>query len=96
MNGLPTVSMVTGSVVGAVQRYQIECPPALPAWLGSPVSLVALALLPVTLPELPLSACALAKASFAGGGSGLTVNTNVSLAVNAPSLTVTPIVAVPA
>ena len=62
--------MVTGSAVAAVHRYQIECPPALPAWLGSPVSLVALALLPVRVPELAVSACALAKASFAGAGGG--------------------------
>src|SRR6185503_2079215 len=64
---------------GATQRYQIECPPALPAWLGSPLSLVALALPPVTLPELPLSAWALAKASFAGAGGGAWLQFNVTL-----------------
>src|ERR1051325_1434915 len=87
--------MVVGSAVGAVQRYQIECPPALPAWLGSPDSLVALALLPVSAPELPVKTGAAAKAAVAGGGGAFTDNTNVSAAVLTPSLTVTLIVAVP-
>ena len=58
--------MVTGVLAGAVQRYHTECPPESPAWFGSPVSLVAPTLLPVTLPVLPLSDWPLAKASFTG------------------------------
>jgi len=38
---------------GAVQRYQTEAPPALPAWLGSPLSLVAPILVPLVEPLAP-------------------------------------------
>src|SRR5438034_587431 len=51
---LPMVSMIAWPVAGAVQLYQTECPPALPAWLGSPVSLVAPTLVPVAEGELPV------------------------------------------
>src|SRR2546423_3213546 len=63
----PTVSIVVVPLAGAVQRYQIECPPALPAWLGSPASLVAPTLVPARLPLEPLTTCAAAKLSLAGG-----------------------------
>jgi hypothetical protein len=62
----PRVSMVTEPAEGAVQRYQIDAPPALPAWLGSPDSLVAPAFEPVAVPLAPETTCALAKLSFAG------------------------------
>jgi len=39
---------------------------------GSPASFVAPTLVPVTLPEHPLTTCALAKLSF-GGGNGIGV-----------------------
>src|SRR5438046_6772810 len=58
--------MVTEPLPGALQVYQREWPPALPAWLGSPDSLVALALEPVTAPEAPLKVCAFTKRSFGG------------------------------
>src|SRR3954468_7786823 len=62
----PTVSTVTVPLEGAVQVNQTDAPPALPAWSGSPASLVAPALEPDALPEAPLSAWPEAKASFAG------------------------------
>src|SRR5213594_3062111 len=77
-NELPTVSIVTGLAVAAVQRYQIERPPALPAWLGSPLSFVAFTLLPLTVPETPLMLWALAKASLAGGGGGVWIQLSVT------------------
>jgi len=49
-----------------VQRYQIECPPTLPAFAGSPVSFVAPTVEPVSVPESAGSACAFANRSFAG------------------------------
>src|SRR5438067_1179631 len=60
------VSTVAWREPGAVHCHQTECPPVLPAWLGSPDSLVAPALLPVALAELPVSLLALAKLSLAG------------------------------
>jgi hypothetical protein len=62
----PAVSIDTGAALVAVQRYQTEAPPELPAWFGSPGSLVAPTLDPPAVPEAPASACALAKSSFAG------------------------------
>src|SRR3989442_921759 len=76
--------MVTGELAGASHRYHTECPPALPAWLGSPLSFVAPELVPVTVPLLPLIDWALAKASFAGcartdsGNRRITVMTGYS------------------
>ncbi len=63
---LPIVSMVAWAVAGAVQRYQIEDPPGKPAWLGSPASLVAKALLALSEPSPPEMTWPLAKASLAG------------------------------
>src|SRR5688572_15873589 len=65
-NALSVVSIVTGLADGAVQLYQTEAPPGSPAWSGSPFCLVALALLPLIEPELPLIGVAEANASFAG------------------------------
>ena len=62
---LPTVSKLMEAVSGAVQQYQIECPPGLPAWLGSPASLVAPTLLPVTVPLAPPMNSQLVKLSLA-------------------------------
>ena len=63
---LPTVSTTTVVLPGAVQKYQTEWPPEFPAWFGSPDSLVAFTLVPVTLADPPESPCALAKLSLAG------------------------------
>ena len=62
----PCVSTRSEPEFGAVKRYQIERPPALPSWLGSPGSLVALRFVPVIAPELPVRTCALANMSFGG------------------------------
>src|SRR5205807_3964621 len=67
----PTVSTVTEPAAGATQRYQIETPPALPAWFGSPDSFVALAFEPVTVPLEPEIARAFAQLSFAGAATVL-------------------------
>src|SRR5437762_11344089 len=58
--------MVTLPAAGAVQDHQTDLPPALPAWFGSPVSLVAPTLEPLSVAEEPLAAVALAKLSFTG------------------------------
>src|SRR4051794_8379695 len=63
---LPVVSIVTTPLDAAVQRYQREWPPALPAWPGSPASFVAATELPVAVAEVPDRTSADAKASFAG------------------------------
>src|SRR5688500_6110840 len=54
-------------LAGAVQRYQIERPPAFPAWVGSPDSFDAAIVRPVKRPSTPLNAWAFANASLAGG-----------------------------
>jgi hypothetical protein len=52
---------------GAVQRHQTERPAALPAWFGSPGSLVASALIAETNGDLrPSRSVAFSKSSFAG------------------------------
>ena len=58
---------------------QTDLPPALPAWAGSPASLVAAKLLESALPELPVSTSALAKLSLFVPLDG--VNTVVLVAV---------------
>ena len=68
---LPWVLKVQIPLLGAVQRYQTDLPPSLPAWLGSPVSLVAVVLLPTRVPLTPLMARALPKLSLAGPESGV-------------------------
>ena len=67
------VSKVTLPESGAVQQYQIECPPTLPAWFGSPVSLVAARLLPVTEPLEPPVNSQTAKLSLLGSWLRVTV-----------------------
>src|SRR4051812_11143200 len=62
----PRVSIVTGPARGACQRSHSECPPALPAWFGSPASLLAPVLSMSKLPLDPRSAIALANPSFSG------------------------------
>src|SRR2546423_4068382 len=81
----PTVSIVAVPLAGAVQRYQIECPPALPTWLGSPASLVAPTLVPVRLPLEPLRSWAAAKLSLAGGAPSAPLSVTEPLAAAYPS-----------
>ena len=65
------VSKVTRPEVDACHLYHTLAPPcSFKTWLGSPVSFVAPIFVPVTLPEFPLSACALAKSSLKGAGIG--------------------------
>lgn len=66
LNPLPLVSRLTCPVEGAVHFHQIELPPALPAWFGSPISLVASRFVPLVLPELPVIEKRLVNRSFAG------------------------------
>src|SRR5262245_14860905 len=61
---LPTVSKLTGPVLGAVQKYQMDFPPASPAWLGSPICFVAPTELPLKLPMLQPMTWPLAKSSL--------------------------------
>ena len=51
---------------GAVQDHQTDLPPVLPAWLGSPVSLVAPTFEHASVAETPLIALPLEQKSFAG------------------------------
>src|SRR5690606_18387109 len=69
---LPTVSIVAFPEPAAVKLNQIEAVPGdgnceSVEWLGSPTSRVALVVLPVVVPLVPLMVVALAKLSFAGG-----------------------------
>ncbi len=57
------MSIAIVPALGAVQEYQIDAPPAFPAWFGSPVSLVAPTLEPMAVPARPESGGAEAKAS---------------------------------
>src|SRR5438046_2892707 len=67
----PMVSTVAVPLAGATQRYQMEAPPELPAWFGSPDSFVAPTLEPVAVPLVPETTCAFAKLSFAGAATVL-------------------------
>ena len=68
------MSIVTLPLAAGVHDHQTDRPPALPAWVGSPLSLVAPTLLPVRVPVAPLSTCAFAKASLAGAPEVVTVS----------------------
>src|SRR5688500_8869508 len=65
---LPAVSIVTVAVFGAVHANQIDLPPALPAWFGSPASLVAPIVVADVVPLPPAIVLAAASASFATPG----------------------------
>src|SRR5215218_3512889 len=58
--------MVVVPLACGVHLYHTDFPPALPAWLGSPASLVAFTLVPVAVAFAPVSVCELANASLAG------------------------------
>src|SRR5688572_7594912 len=64
---LPKVLRMVGPVSGAVQENQTEAPPELPAMAGSPVSLVAEKVLPLTRPHLPVRILGLAKLLLPAG-----------------------------
>src|SRR4051812_35258951 len=49
--------------------HQIDAPPLLPAWFGSPVSFVAPVLVPNTVPPPTSTVAAVAKSSFVGAGA---------------------------
>ena len=61
---LPSVSIVTVPLVGAVQVHHTLLPPVLPPWFGSPASLVAPTFVPLTVIEGPMIVVALANASL--------------------------------
>ncbi len=63
---LPAVLTVTVPAAVGVIFHQTEAPPELPAWLGSPDSLVAKTLLPLVVPEDEVRAIAAEKPSFDG------------------------------
>ena len=54
---------------GARNDHQTDFPPALPAWRGSPNSLVARALLTLLVPDAPVNSIGLAKRSLVGSMS---------------------------
>src|SRR5258707_984669 len=49
---LPLVSSATLPLDAAVQVHQTEWPPALPAWFGSPLSLLAATFVPATVADV--------------------------------------------
>ena len=63
---LPKVLIVTFPAEGAVQDHQTDLPPLLPAWLGSPASLVAPEFTPASAAEDPPIAFPLEQRSLAG------------------------------
>jgi len=64
---LPVVSIVTIASVGATQFHHTDLPPILPAWFGSPTSLLASVFLPeVTIGEPPFKVIALTNKSLTG------------------------------
>jgi hypothetical protein len=71
---LPDVSKESTRFLGALNRYQIDRPPRLPATrAGSPASFVALAVEPVSVPPSPVSTVAADQASLGGAGAGVAV-----------------------
>src|SRR5436190_2587839 len=76
---LPKVSNCQVPAAGAVHRYQMDLPPGLETWSGSPASFVAPRLVPLTVPVFPVMTSALAKLSLLLGAS--TVNAVALVAV---------------
>lgn len=62
----PMVSIVTVPSASGVQVYQMDLPPGLFAWLGSPASLPEPVLVAEMDPLEPISGAALEKSSFEG------------------------------
>src|SRR5262249_52135557 len=61
--------MVRSPLVGAVQLHQADLPPGLPAWLGSPVSLLAFPFEPEPVRLVPVRTIRLLNLSFGTGGA---------------------------
>jgi hypothetical protein len=72
---LPAVLNMMDSVAGAVHLNQMDFPPPVPAWTGSPGSDVAPTVLPACVPVFPVITVAFLKLSFAGWAQ-LAVATN--------------------
>src|SRR5258705_10959686 len=92
---LPLVSNVAWPVPVAVQSNQTDLAPnigvpsiATVGFVGSPGSLVAKALLPLTVPELPPMTCALAKLLLGGAVVALVVKPKASIAPRSLSVIV--------
>src|SRR5947209_3779897 len=69
----PTVSIAATPLAVGVHLYQTDvCVPLTFQWIGSPLSPVALAFVPVTMPLRPAINWALAKLSFGGGRTTVT------------------------
>jgi hypothetical protein len=66
---LPQVSKLTSVSLVPVHSYQMELPPGLPTWSGSPGSSVAPRFEPVTMPAGPSRGWAARKASFRGSST---------------------------
>src|SRR6266542_499919 len=90
---LPIVSNCQVPAAGAAHRYQVDLPPGFEAWSGSPASLVAPRLLPLTVPAFPVMTSALARLSLPAGVS--TVNAVALVAVPPGVLTETGPLAAP-
>src|SRR6185503_18366396 len=80
---LPTVRNVAIPLAVAVQVYQTELLPGLPACNGSPTSRVVKLLVPVAEPLAPESGLAAAKLSFAGGEVTVTMS-KAGVLINVP------------
>jgi hypothetical protein len=94
-NELPRVSTSTAPLAVAVQLYQTEAPPMMPAWSGSPACFVAATLVPaIVAGRVLLTTVALANMSF--GGAVGTVKLELLVAVPPGVVTeIVPLVAPP-
>jgi hypothetical protein len=63
---VPLVSIANVPFRGAFQLNQTECPPAFPAWFGSPGSFVAFEMSTAPVPSADRKGIGVAKESFAG------------------------------
>ncbi len=76
---LPAVVICTVPDADGVHCHHTDLPPVLPAWLGSPLSLVAPTLLPVTVAPAAATVIRLAELSFAGPTGSSSVMVTVAL-----------------
>src|SRR6185503_4829134 len=86
---LPTVRNVAIPLVVAVQVYQTELLPGLPACNGSPTSRVVKLFVPMAEPPAPARALAAAKLSFAAGDGTVTMSSAGLLISVPPGLAMT-------
>ena len=85
------MSIVAVPLAGAVQRYQIEAPPALPAWFGSPGSFVAPTFEPVAVPLEPAIVWAFANMSLAGAAADFAAAPDAAISAIASATTTVPL-----